>query len=262
MGRPSLPSWVKPRSRPERAGEVIASGPGRSESRVTPLSPPRNMEVERTAHVKAMVAEPEVIELDAVVEDDELVAEVDEEEVLSGDASAAEDVHVCVHPMCKNRMEHEGGAFWCTLPMGHEGPHEPQPYSDGLSRRARAPPKRLSDEPEQAKKKGRREPRAEEDGLSEDRSRLHDTVPRTSQQPRGNITPNAKSSKTGGQRTSPGEPRGCVHASPSHPPLPAPLAASCALPALHLTRCVSSVCAQLSDRDAAGASQAICGRTL
>ena len=98
------------------------------------------MEVERTAHVKAMVAEPEVIELDAVVEDDELVAEVDEEEVLSGDASAAEDVHVCVHPMCKNRMEHEGGAFWCTLPMGHEGPHEPQPYSDGLSRRARAPP--------------------------------------------------------------------------------------------------------------------------
>ena len=29
-----------------------------------------------------------------------------------------------VLPLCKNQLEHEGGAFWCNLPIGHAGPHE------------------------------------------------------------------------------------------------------------------------------------------
>ena len=48
-------------------------------------------------------------------------------------------------PMCKNQLEHEGGAHWCTLPIGHEGPHEPRPDLSSM-KRPRAPPKRLENE--------------------------------------------------------------------------------------------------------------------
>ena len=60
--------------------------------------------------------------------------------------------------MCKNQLEHQGGAFWCTLPIGHAGPHEPAPHELGnIMKRVRGPPKRLSDEaPEPLVKKPRR----------------------------------------------------------------------------------------------------------
>ena len=57
-------------------------------------------------------------------------------------------------PLCKHQLEHEGGAFWCNLPIGHTGPHAPAPHeAGGLAKRTRVPPKRLSEEPEQSKKR-------------------------------------------------------------------------------------------------------------
>ena len=58
--------------------------------------------------------------------------------------------------LCKHQLEHEGGAFWCNYPIGHAGAHEPPPHEvEGYSymRRQRAPPKRLTDEPELRKKR-------------------------------------------------------------------------------------------------------------
>ena len=52
--------------------------------------------------------------------------------------------------------EHEGGAFWCNLPLGHAGAHEPPPHEQLENvKRQRLPPKRLGDEavPEQGARK-------------------------------------------------------------------------------------------------------------
>ncbi len=65
--------------------------------------------------------------------------------------------------LCYQQLEHEGGAFWCTLPLGHAGPHEPQKFEQGYQKRQRAPPKRLSEEPPQEppKKKVQKPPPTE-----------------------------------------------------------------------------------------------------
>ena len=60
--------------------------------------------------------------------------------------------------LCKHQLEHEGGAFWCNLPLGHPGPHEPM--RDETEKRQRAPPKRLTDETEDEERKKRSRPMA------------------------------------------------------------------------------------------------------
>ena len=77
-------------------------------------------------------------------------------------------------PQCKNQLEHEGGAFWCRLPIGHAGPHEPPPHeAGGMKKRERAPPKRFDNEyiSEPTKKTAKRNA---DDDLSDD----DDTPPR------------------------------------------------------------------------------------
>ena len=67
--------------------------------------------------------------------------------------------------LCKHQLEHEGGRFWCNLPIGHAGPHEPPPHeAEGYSvqKRQRAPPKRLSDDvPEPKEKRPRLKPKSD-----------------------------------------------------------------------------------------------------
>ena len=93
-------------------------------------------------------------------------------------------------PLCKHQLEHEGGAFWCNLPIGHSGPHEPPPHEAGLMKRPRAPPKRLSDEPEKTKKKAARRETADD-------SDEHDTGPRSAARaPR--LTPKAPRGQAAG----------------------------------------------------------------
>jgi hypothetical protein len=71
--------------------------------------------------------------------------------------------------LCKHQLEHEGGAFWCNLPIGHAGAHEPPPHEQAEPfKRQRAPPKRLSDEPDRKKKKLRLV-RKEEDEIASSR---------------------------------------------------------------------------------------------
>lgn len=88
------------------------------------------------------------------------------------EASAAaveyEDVEVDTDAplrLCKHQLEHEGGAFWCNFPIGHAGPHEPAPHEiEGYSiKRQRAPPKRLSDDPDpRGEMKRAKKPREDE----------------------------------------------------------------------------------------------------
>lgn len=57
---------------------------------------------------------------------------------------------------CRHQLEHEGGAFWCTLPIGHAGAHEPAPHErEETFKRQRAPPKRLGEEPALPEKRRR-----------------------------------------------------------------------------------------------------------
>ena len=114
--------------------------------------------------------------------------------------------------LCKHQLEHEGGAFWCSKPIGHSGPHDPPPHEAGITKRPRAPPKRLSDEPEQTKKKiTRRE--------VNDEAEDHDTGPRNGSRNAGSRqTP--KASRTGGGphspvRSSKDEPGGCARTPPA-----------------------------------------------
>ena len=69
--------------------------------------------------------------------------------------------------LCKHQLEHEGGRFWCNLPLGHAGSHEPPPHEmEGYSntKRQRVPPKRLSDEPEpRGEKRARLKARSDTD---------------------------------------------------------------------------------------------------
>ena len=53
----------------------------------------------------------------------------------------------CKLSLCYQQLEHEGGAFWCRLPLGHAGDHEPPPHEQEQTKRNRAAPKRFNDEP-------------------------------------------------------------------------------------------------------------------
>jgi hypothetical protein len=81
--------------------------------------------------------------------------------------------------LCKHQLEHEGGRFWCNLPLGHAGSHEPPPHEvEGYSntKRQRAPPKRLSDEPELRRKKNARlKPRSSDTDEHEHKSDSDET---------------------------------------------------------------------------------------
>ena len=90
-------------------------------------------------------------------------------------------------PMCKNQLEHEGGAFWCCLPIGHEGPHEPAPHEVGMKKRERGPPKRLGDEPmEQTKRKAMRKDEEDDDDTG---PRSHHSRLTPKRSPSGGSTP-------------------------------------------------------------------------
>lgn len=100
-----------------------------------------------------------------------------EYESVSRNASeySAPDVPEPKLMFCYQQLEHEGGAHWCTLPLGHAGPHEPQP---ALMPRHRAPPKRLSEAPDlefgaAKKRQARSAGEGEGDGLADsDEGRL------------------------------------------------------------------------------------------
>ena len=50
--------------------------------------------------------------------------------------------------LCKHRLEHQGGRWWCHQPMDHAGPHDPLPHENGIGKRERKRVCKLEDEPE------------------------------------------------------------------------------------------------------------------
>ena len=57
--------------------------------------------------------------------------------------------------LCYMQLEHEGGAFWCQLPLGHAGAHEPPPH-ESASKRQRAAPKRFEHDFQPVRKERRK----------------------------------------------------------------------------------------------------------
>jgi hypothetical protein len=58
---------------------------------------------------------------------------------------------------CHQQLEHEGGAHWCHLPLGHAGDHEPLPHVlNNQKKRERAPPRRFCDNDEEKRKAKRK----------------------------------------------------------------------------------------------------------
>ena len=69
--------------------------------------------------------------------------------------------------LCKHRLEHQGGRWWCHKPMDHAGPHDPLPHENGIGKRQRKGVCKLEDEPERKQLAGKKAKKAgDPDGAS------------------------------------------------------------------------------------------------